>query len=698
MNARVVGCRRGRGRSGATGGPLRRTLERRVLVRLLWILLVAWMVLPGSAFAQGVGSFVSPGPLARPHAELDSITQCNACHTPGFGPSADRCMNCHDEIKLQVTSRKGFHSDKGKACEGCHPDHRGRDFQLVQLEESDFDHDTTGFPLKGEHARTRCISCHTTPNDYGGLSPVCSSCHDDPHGASSSKRQVLRNCDNCHDAEDWDALPLPTSVFDHTSRADTDYLLEGLHLEVRCESCHFESRFVPIEHSKCTSCHSNPHKSDFKGESCESCHPSAKTWEVADFDHDRTRYKIRGEHRKVSCDECHTSGDKTAPLTFSRCDGCHEDIHSGQFRPRPCDECHTVNVARFALRDWDHDKTDYPLVGQHREQDCEECHKDGAQAVYANLPHADCDDCHEDAHDGRFEPTNCALCHIPDGFQVQAFDHDQTNFPHTGKHVGLDCNKCHRDFQWNGIPHESCVDCHYTKNPHRPVITADQCDDCHVTDGFDTIRFDHLAATGFDLEPAHDDAKCTSCHTYIYHFAGLDPSCTGCHLDDRPFGHYDGECGACHEAAHWFPGGLGGRDHDVTGFALHGSHELLPCESCHPPGAPRGEATPQCSACHWSDDPHMNLLGTACADCHGEMSWLRTTFRHSSTGWPLRGAHRLAACVDCHATGYIGTPTDCVTCHEAEAPLVIPAHLTPAFPVCDTCHRSYTWQVPNYPH
>jgi hypothetical protein len=80
------------------------------------------------------------------------------------------------------------------------------------------------------------------------------------------------------------------------------------------------------------------------------------------------------------------------------------------------------------------------------------------------------------------------------------------------------------------------------------------------------------------------------------------------------------------------------------------------------------------------------------------MSWYRTTFRHTTTGWPLRGAHKLAACVDCHATGYVGTPTDCFRCHEADASPTIPAHQGPAFRTCDLCHRPYTWDAPGYPH
>jgi hypothetical protein len=106
---------------------------------------------------------------------------------------------------------------------------------------------------------------------------------------------------------------------------------------------------------------------------------------------------------------------------------------------------------------------------------------------------------------------------------------------------------------------------------------------------------------------------------------------------------------------------------------------------------PKGAAPTQCASCHATDDPHKNLLGRSCDDCHSETSWLRTSFHHSETGWPLKGAHRLADCVDCHATAYAGTPTDCWRCHEAAAPPGVPAHQSAFFRFCDSCHRPFTW-------
>src|SRR5687768_16768168 len=97
---------------------------------ILWFL--SALLVPGLARAQGVGSFVSPGPLAQDHAEFDSFpTGCAKCHSPDLPPGApQKCLACHESVKKQITSRTGFHKDKGETCRTCHPDHRGRDWEL----------------------------------------------------------------------------------------------------------------------------------------------------------------------------------------------------------------------------------------------------------------------------------------------------------------------------------------------------------------------------------------------------------------------------------------------------------------------------------------------------------------------------------------------------------------------------------------
>jgi len=666
------------------------SMRQPLFLVLFWL---GWMLAPGLAHAQGIGAFVSPGPLSSPHADLDSLSTCTSCHELGGGPAARLCMDCHDEIKVQVDNNRGFHADKGEKCESCHPEHRGRDHDILGLKKDDFDHDETGFPLRGAHSRADCEECHTESGTYTGLDAACKSCHDDPHNSTQSKRPLLGNgeCEACHGDESWDALPLDLALFDHTRKSDVDYILEHDHVDVACDACHVDWAFVPLEYDRCEDCHRDPHRADFGKKVCEDCHPRPKGWQVPNFNHNLTPYKLEGLHaEKPTCFDCHGK-HKTEPLAYGVCSDCHGFPHNHQFEPTRCDTCHDVFTADFIMPAFDHDKTEFPLKGKHNDVTCVDCHGEGTQAVYKGLDHADCDSCHEDEHNGKYEPTDCDVCHDEVGFEVESFDHDATRFPHTGKHIGLECEKCHVEGSWKDIPFASCDDCHHEENPHRSVVGPDQCEDCHVTDGFAEMIFDHVGATGFDLLPQHENTACTDCHEVLYHFAGLDDTCTNCHLAERPTGHYEGECGDCHQSPGWYPAGLGDNSHAITGFPLHGAHRPLPCESCHDPGAPRGEANPDCSWCHGTDDPHKHMLGNQCQDCHTDMSWYQVRWRHHQTGWPLRGSHRLAACVDCHATGYIGTPTDCWRCHEAEAPLTIPQHLTPNFINCDYCHRPYTW-------
>ncbi len=211
-----------------------------------------------------------------------------------------------------------------------------------------------------------------------------------------------------------------------------------------------------------------------------------------------------------------------------------------------------------------------------------------------------------------------------------------------------------------------------------------------------TVTFDH-GTTSFDLAPQHVGGACAGCHD-VKRFAGLDAACRSCHDDDRPTGHYAGACGDCHAAADWVPADLGDVDHAVTGFPLDGVHSLEPCASCHPPGAPRGDAIGTCLACHADDDVHRHALGDTCGDCHVPTTWMQSRFRHFQTGWSLRGAHRLVACDSCHALGYVATPSDCRSCHGGEADPTIPAHRSVFAADCERCHQPFTWAAPGYGH
>ncbi|HHO54373.1 MAG TPA: hypothetical protein ENK18_26750 [Deltaproteobacteria bacterium] len=653
----------------------------------LCVLPAAWA---GPSSLLGVGEFVSPGPLAEPHAHLSGITQCTKCHAPGQGVIPERCMACHEEVETEVRTGNGFHRGRGQECVSCHPDHQGASFPLTRIDEGNFAHGLeTGFSLKGEHSELQCTDCHSR-GSWANIEPECASCHEEPH-LKADRARPLATCDSCHTTYDWGVESVRSSVLDHTDLSQVDFVLEGAHLDVECIDCHEEALFVPTLFGGCDSCHENPHRAEFDVE-CTDCHGEVGWRPVPDFDHELTGYTLQGVHAQVECEQCH--GDHaTARLPHETCTDCHEDIHRGQFGTRSCDTCHSVRLADFALDGFDHDESEFPLRGNHAQVECEQCHGEGRSATYTPVAHADCDDCHEDIHEGQFEPTACRVCHVEEGWDVEDFDHDRTNFPLVGKHQDVECEQCHPDEQWSGIHHDFCEDCH-TDHPHDTIFDPPSCEGCHTPNDWLEVYFEHLTETGFDLAPQHSEAPCMDCHVAADQFAGLETACEACHLKTQPFGHYEGGCDECHQGSHWLPADLGDVDHAMTGFALRGAHTMVDCVGCHgPEGTPYGTADASCVSCHAEDDIHRSLLGQTCDSCHNEIGWFRTRFRHQQTGWPLRGSHRLAACVDCHAVAYAGTPEDCRSCHEIQAPLDVLAHQSAFFPQCDRCHRPYTWGV-----
>ena len=105
----------------------------------------------GLASADRARGAYSRGPVAAAHAAWDR--DCAACHVeyvpiskrggdplarllagPGPGPAGDaRCANCHAGPPHHATQRE----DSTPGCADCHRDHRGRDFSLVRLPDSD---------------------------------------------------------------------------------------------------------------------------------------------------------------------------------------------------------------------------------------------------------------------------------------------------------------------------------------------------------------------------------------------------------------------------------------------------------------------------------------------------------------------------------------------------------------------------------
>lgn len=611
---------------------------------------------------------ISPGPLAKPHAQLNGATNCMQCHQVSTRAPSFKCLDCHREIADEIQRNQGLHATfprsgpPGAACVKCHSDHNGVEFQMIHWNPTPqgFNHATTGFLLDGKHASVACRACHAIQHiaaparailstkdlnrTWMGLSPQCATCHADVH-----QGRFGGDCAHCHSTSDWKAATVEKAGFDHSK---TRFPLTGAHREVKCESCHTPSsngqlRFTGLKFSTCSDCHRDPHSGAFK-QTCESCHTTT-TWKKSqfaeNFDHSKTAFPLIGKHLEVSCVDCHERGDFKKPIKHDLCSDCHApDPHGGQFAKRPdggkCESCHTVQgwtPSTFSVAD--HAKTGFPLVSPHASVKCADCHIPAGPATKFKIKFATCVDCHKDEHQGQFagDPwrNRCEQCHNGATFKVASFTlakHQKSGFPLTGGHVAIACNEC-----------------------HKPLAGA---------------------------------------RTAVYHFAQL--SCMTCHEDvhkgqftarmtaldtfGKPLG-----CAACHSTEDWHD--LSKFDHSQTMFPLLGAHRAVACVECH--RAPKAGVTLQnidfantpmhCGDCH--QNPHADQFGpraSDCASCHNVTQWRPSLFNHDKTPFPLKGAHENVACSACHTLEktvngnlvlfYKPTPTACEACHSTGLP------------------------------
>jgi len=167
--------------------------------RIFIFTILAMALLTSSAWAaNGFSSLISPGALAKDHAKYDGIANCTKCHRLGGGIPDSRCLDCHDKLAAKIKAKQGLHAKFDDTCVACHPDHKGRRFKMIKVNEEKFDHDRTDYILKDKHAQAKCKDCHKTAGKYSGEKQECLSCHKDEH-----KGQLSKKCDSCHNIKGW---------------------------------------------------------------------------------------------------------------------------------------------------------------------------------------------------------------------------------------------------------------------------------------------------------------------------------------------------------------------------------------------------------------------------------------------------------------------------------------------------------------
>ncbi len=541
-----------------------------------------------------------------------------------------------------------------------------------------------------------CLQCHSKGQQVAA--DKCLVCHKPVAARIAARkgvhRDVTTNCVTCHvehAGAEAELRPFDQTAFDHATTAG--FPLEGLHAApaTTCAACHKTRSFLTAQ-TTCASCHADPHKGSL-GQTCQTCHATSVTFATAtnSFDHNLTRFPLKGAHRTETCESCHKNKQYTG-VAFSTCASCHADPHKAKLGPA-CASCHTETTWRTTRID--HAKTAFPLRARHTTVACAKCHT--TPAAIAKLRFDTCAACHADPHRAAFAPKDCGACHTESSFTKGAFDHSTTAFPLADKHAGLTCVACHKSStavatDFRGLK-TSCASCH--DDAHRGELGT-SCAKCHNARTFTVSAFAHANTRSF-FGGQHASLTCAQCHIDTMKpartsgpvvlrtgFVTTATTCVSCHKDVH-LGQVSQSCERCHtvETAKF---GTVGFSHANTAFALTGTHEALRCEQCHKvetAAFPAGPGTARrltglgttCAACH--QDPHKAQLGSDCQTCHTANTFTVTRYTHTNAR-TLRafftGRHASATCARCHkplAGTPVGVtpsadyrvPTTCTVCH-----------------------------------
>lgn len=347
-------------------------------------------------------------PLKGKHSEVS----CIECHKVGTKNDKKfqffsnvvhtNCTSCH----------KDPHENRfGQNCTKCHNEWSWKANPSIQ---QGFDHNKTAFPLIGLHQNVSCKSCHKGSLTDPLRHQKCLECHQDYHNGEFNKpNQPAIDCKSCHEV----TQPFSFSTYDLTRHQSSSFPLSGAHQATSCLDCHKPSTSTKWSFSfndkSCVSCHQNIHdgflpEKYLSALNCESCHQT-ESWSVVQFNHQQTNFILTGQHQKTSCRSCHFKdgfNQQGFPLQqFSglgkNCTSCHEDIHDGQFKnaeENDCTRCHTTEKD-WPITNFDHQKSEFPLDGKHKEVSCVSCHKpkqnvDGKSVTLYKIKPFECIDCH----------------------------------------------------------------------------------------------------------------------------------------------------------------------------------------------------------------------------------------------------------------------------------------------------------------
>lgn len=701
---------------------------------LVWFghIVIAWCIAtPRVSAAQDFFSS-SPGALSASHGRWDKPTECNACHDGGRDVVQQKCLDCHDhqDLKQRIAAGDGFHASalvKGKACESCHTEHKGRGKDImgwssIQGGEKGFDHELAGWRLSGKHATTPCAECHKDKNQQGlrtflGLDKLCGSCHkdDQPH---EIERKSLLACERCHTESVWNPAKA-NSDFDHDDKNDAAMPLVGAHVDVSCAKCHPKSLFNlpedPPDGCGNSGCHNSPHEGHLFGKkACTLCHsPKFQTLAKIRFDHDRNTKFDLGAHQKLACEKCHTKSlGVNKPNRSCEQVGCHanDNAHENRFAaygaPPRCETCHTSGNT-WKRNIFDHNKeTRFALTAAHAQATCRDCHRGSKPSQFEKFDakKIGCMGCHKHAnvHEKKWNDGQCKNCHKPGDINVsrdtavKSYHGPASRFPLVKGHKGVPCAACHKAAaDGKTVFTELSVECGegcHEDSLHKGSL-GDECSRCHVPGIWKATQFDHSEDSKFELKGLHRTVpECEDCHVNRK-FKGIPTTCgeAGCHLEDDSHKRALGtDCGRCHLET-----GDNKFDHNsMARFALTGRHTDVRCADCHPSIAFKPRPT-DCVGCHPEPLVHKGLYGTDCARCHTTSNFQSTLARHDVGDFSLGGSHNQVACATCHLDNRPlgGTGNHCAQCHRQDD-----IHNGALSPRCGECHTQWSFAPARFDH
>jgi hypothetical protein len=581
----------------------------------------------------------------------------------------------------------------------------------AQTDYANFDHQTTGFPLDGQHLNLRCEQCHLR-GIFTGTSKLCLGCHIQGNPLSAvfmpaNHIPTPEPCDTCHTTNTFQgthfahASVMPgTCAQCHNNVNATGKSAKHLPTTAACDQCHttvsftssfatFPSGHIPTSQA-CNVCHDPakfvPGMMNHAGISggCTVCHaadapgiaplvftikyansgaPAVTLTPTSQNYHPPTSALPQHFPISFSCEQCHRTPTTTMPATaaaggFGGGTMNHKGITSG------CEKCHADGLG--------------PFIGV-------------AALVTAssNGPHIP------------INGTACELCHksttVPGGFAGTAM-------VHTGLNGLSTCGNCHENNPNNqayyGLTTKLVLRPPTLGAPPNAVTPLDanhptggDCSQCHAS----TTSFTTNIAEPSNHIPI-GKTGCTNCHqgttapflpaNTVMNHSGFTSTCAGCHGAGKNFyGTAQSEAGGQPLQP---PGAIG-----TSGAANHIPYGSTDCVGCHSAsstsqGGFKLTTTPALSA-----TGHTAVNALTCETCHASaMAWYGVTVvvppgAVGTAGSANHIALGTGGCSTCHATNIaVGGFKITTTPSLAGA-----GHTAVASQSCDSCHAAAnaTW-------